>query len=201
MKKIFFITLGILSAVSLFQSCQQRDKTKDAATETVITQTGRDYMQEGNAITQKTFDTLKATLIKMMNEKGPAEATEYCNVNAYAITDVYASQGITVERTSLRYRNPKNAPDSFETFILSAYRDAKEKGDSLKPRIERSPDGTTHFFKPILLQSMCQTCHGDPTKDIPVEVFKKIQALYSTDLALNFKEGDLRGMWHITFKP
>ena len=57
-----------------------------------------------------------------------------------------------------------------------------------------------HFFKPILLQAMCLNCHGSPGQDIQSPTLARIQQLYPDDRAVNFKEGDLRGVWHIIFK-
>ena len=57
-----------------------------------------------------------------------------------------------------------------------------------------------HFFKPILLQAMCLNCHGSPGEHIQAPTLARIQQLYPNDRAVNFKEGDLRGVWHIIFK-
>jgi hypothetical protein len=46
---------------------------------------------------------------------------------------------------------------------------------------------------------MCLNCHGTPGKHIQDATLTKIQQLYPEDRAVNFKEGDLRGLWHIIF--
>ena len=58
-----------------------------------------------------------------------------------------------------------------------------------------------HFFKPILLQPLCLNCHGTPGKQIQNSTLAKIQVLYPSDQAFDYKEGDLRGVWHIVFNP
>jgi cytochrome c553 len=47
---------------------------------------------------------------------------------------------------------------------------------------------------------MCLNCHGAPGKEIAAATVSKIQELYPDDSAVDFKEGDLRGVWHIVFK-
>jgi hypothetical protein len=42
-------------------------------------------------------------------------------------------------------------------------------------------------------------CHGTPGKHIQDATLTRIQQLYPEDRAVNFKEGDLRGLWHIIF--
>ena len=71
--------------------------------------------------------------------------------------------------------------------------------DSIKPITEESKNGEVHFYKPIMLQQMCASCHGSKSKDIQPSVWKAINTLYPLDMAYDFKTGDLRGMWHITF--
>jgi hypothetical protein len=58
-----------------------------------------------------------------------------------------------------------------------------------------------HFFKPILLQPLCLNCHGTPGKQIQNSTLAKIQLLYPGDQAFDYREGDLRGVWHIVFNP
>jgi hypothetical protein len=47
---------------------------------------------------------------------------------------------------------------------------------------------------------MCLACHGDPQKDIQPAVLQTISKLYPDDKAIGYKEGDLRGAWHIIFR-
>jgi hypothetical protein len=49
------------------------------------------------------------------------------------------------------------------------------------------------------MQGMCLSCHGK-REQIPAPTLNAINQLYPNDKAFDFKEGDLRGIWHITFK-
>jgi hypothetical protein len=49
-----------------------------------------------------------------------------------------------------------------------------------------------HFAKPIVLQSACFACHGNPEQISP-EVKSKLSELYPNDKAINYQAGQLRG--------
>jgi hypothetical protein len=156
------------------------------------------YSIRGDSIVKLTFDTLRTALIKSMGEKGAALSIEYCNINAYPITSLHAKEGITIRRTAERYRNPGNTPDSIEKIVLTNYLSTIDKKQPLESSIIESGN-KVHYFKPIILQAMCLNCHGDKNIEIQPDVWESIQQKYPGDLAYGFKEGDLRGAWHIIF--
>lgn len=157
------------------------------------------YTKKGNQIVALTFDTLRNSLLHAINSKGMEEAITFCNERAYPITATYADS-VAIRRTASRYRNPKNEPDSLERLILGEMSEQVLSSGKPGTKIVRSSSGEIHFFKPILLQPMCLNCHGTPGKEIVAATTLKIQELYPEDRAVDFKEGDLRGVWHIIFK-
>lgn len=159
------------------------------------------YVQRGDSISSATFDTLSKTLRYVMQTAGADSAIRFCNEQAYPITAIYASSGVHVIRTSLKFRNPANEPDELENLILHEFKATQQAGEELKPVIRHNKNGTIHYFKPILLQGMCITCHGNPASDIPDLVKNALNTLYPNDQAIGYQVGDLRGMWHIQFKP
>jgi hypothetical protein len=56
------------------------------------------------------------------------------------------------------------------------------------------PDGGKefHYAKPILMQPMCLSCHGN-SEQISAEVKAKLSELYPNDKAINYEAGQLRG--------
>lgn len=159
------------------------------------------FIQQGNRIVARSFDTLRNSLLSAIASKGMEGAITFCNAEAYPITAIYADS-VVIKRTSLRYRNPVNKPDSLELIMLTAM--SKEMKSSQTPQVkivrERSA-GEIHFFKPILTQVMCLNCHGTAGVQVKENTLAKIHQLYPEDRAMNFKEGDLRGVWHIIFNP
>ena len=81
-----------------------------------------DYSDEVEASreTVKEFmQTLKKELQTSMQEGGPVNAVSVCNLTAPAIANTYSVRnGWEVGRTSLKLRNPKNAPDAWETGLV-----------------------------------------------------------------------------------
>jgi hypothetical protein len=158
------------------------------------------YINAGNKIVALTFDTLRSSLLQTISSQGFPGAITFCSEKAYTITSTY-TDSVTVRRTALRCRNPDNRPDSLELSVLNAmdtqFKAAKTADVNL---VRNSTSGEIHFFKPIMLQPVCLNCHGDPSKQIQPATLTRIRELYPEDQAVNFKEGGLRGVWHIVFK-
>lgn len=188
MKRLLLFT-GFAASIFVSMQCSQQ-KTERSQTELIPDSV---YIREGNIIVTKTFDTLRSTLTLTMAEKGFVQAISLCNEAAYPITLVYAKEGITIRRASDRYRNPKNMADSLESAILAEFK--KDRS----PRVVRMKD-EVHYIKPIVVQAMCLYCHGLPDTEIKPEVLAAIREKYPDDRATGYREGDLRGLWHVVFK-
>jgi len=56
------------------------------------------------------------------------------------------------------------------------------------------------YYKPITIaMPSCLKCHGSSGKEIDTKTLEIIRKNYPEDQATGYKEGDLRGMWKITF--
>lgn len=188
---IFYISIQL---IALFAACNNSNKSKDNIKS--------EYTIMGNSIVKKTFDTLRSSLKTAISQSGFEGAVPYCQTVAYSLTNIYASDSVTISRKALKYRNPANKPDATEERILKIFFSLKAQGivnDSIKSITEVSKKGEVHFYKPIMLQQMCAPCHGSKSADIQPSVWKAINTLYPLDMAYDFKTGDLRGMWHIIF--
>jgi len=189
-------TIGkILFSTGFLLSCQSNDTGKVG---TLSESEQRQYSTKGDSLVKLTFDTLRSALQQNMKEKGVAGTIEYCNLNAYAITSLYAKEGIAIRRTAEKYRNPGNSPDSIEKVVFALYTSLLRDKQPLENVVLES-SGNIHYFKPIILQAMCRNCHGITGSDIQPLVVEEIKRRYPADLATSFREGDLRGMWHIRF--
>lgn len=182
------IAVAALSAM-LFSSCTENKTTENAVV----------WKSKGDSLVTKTFDLLRNTLTKAIGEKGFVGAVEFCNTQALELTNSFTSEGITVKRSSDKLRNPANAPDTIEQRILSSFLQLKKENREIKPVLEKDAAGNHHYFKPIILQAMCLNCHGDKTTQIKPNVWNVIQQKYPADAAFDYKEGDLRGLWHVMF--
>jgi hypothetical protein len=191
MKKIAFI-LSIALLVNACESKNTGNKNRKNSDEAAA------YLLMGDSIAKMTFDTLRTTLLKAIGEKGFSGALAFCNTRALAVTDIYASEGITVSRVSDKNRNSKNVLSEYDWKEWAKYTGLAAKKDSLKSTIVYR-NHEFHYYKPILMQSMCLSCHGTSGKDISKDLLRVIDSLYPGDKARGYKQGDLRGMWHIVF--
>jgi hypothetical protein len=184
-----FGVFTVLSIWTLFAACTKKQHDQPVLADTPDSL----YIQQGDQLIAQTFDTLSKALIAAVNAGGFAHAVTFCNEKAYPITNTYATEGITIRRSSLKYRNPSNRPDSLEAAVLNDFLFSEAK-----PRLIRK-EGIVHYIKPILLQPMCLNCHGKKGEHILPEVQTAIDASYPDDQATGYAPRELRGIWHIAF--
>lgn len=185
MKKLFLI----IPVIAVFIKCRESTTVKNIS----------GLMQKGDTLIARTFDTLRNTLLQTIGEKGFPGAVSFCNTEALSLTNTYTAQGITIKRTSDKLRNPSNSPNEMEQKILSEYMGTKQNKLELKPVLEEDVAGNHHYFKPIIMQAMCLNCHGDKASQIKPDTWEAIHKKYPNDSAFDYKEGDLRGIWHVVF--
>jgi len=148
------------------------------------------------------FGTLKGELVKAMKEGGPVHAIQVCNTVAPHIADAKSEEhGLHIARTSLKVRNPGNAPDEWETQVLNQFEERKAGGEAIdtiaKAEVVETADGKKQFrfMKAIPTGEVCLKCHG---AEIAPEVAAKLDELYPEDKARGFSLGDIRGAFTIT---
>lgn len=157
------------------------------------------FKAKGDSLIAQTFDTLRNTLLREIGKNGFVGSVEFCNTNALPITNTYAGETVFIKRTSDKLRNPANAPDTMEQRLLAMYLSLKSGGRALEPVLEKDAAGNLHYFKPIIVQAMCLNCHGDKSLQIQPDTWQVIQLKYPSDAAFGYKEGEVRGMWHVKF--
>ncbi len=187
MKKLILLIGFAFLSLAIINFCDNRERITES-----------DYLKYGDSIVALTFDTLRIELFKAMAEKGLIGAVDYCRIHALDLTKIYEYGNVTVRRAAIKFRNPSNQADELESEIINNYINSKVVGDSLYSIIIEHKKHV-HFFKPIILQSACLPCHGKPIDEIPNELIEFLQTKYPNDQAKNFKVGDVRGIWHITF--
>jgi hypothetical protein len=186
---IYLVSVLILAATV---SCNTRQKS----TEAVKTNDTLVLLKLGDSITTQVQKVLLANVMQAMKEGGPVNAVSFCNVHAMPLTDSLAEEyNCLIQRVSDKYRNPANIPTVTDLEILSGMSTA----NAMKPLIV-SEDGHTVYYKPIKIgMPACLKCHGSKEKDIDSKTLEIIRQKYPEDLATDYKEGDLRGLWKITF--
>ncbi|MGF1466463.1 MAG: DUF3365 domain-containing protein [Sandaracinaceae bacterium] len=153
-------------------------------------------LDEARALAGRFMGELASALQTAIRERGAPAAIDVCATEAPGIaTQLSQREGWAVGRTSLRARNPRNAPSVRERAVLmrfEARHAAGEPAASLE-HAEVLGDGDAtyvHFMRAIPTGALCLTCHGS---EVTSDVLDAIRARYPADAATGYAAGDLRG--------
>jgi len=190
MKKL--ISVALLCTVPVSMAMAEQDDLKKRAA-------------ESKAVVQQFMGKLKGELGRAIKSGGPVEAIEVCHTVAPAIAQEQSKKhGWEVGRTSLKTRNPNNAPDEWETAVLKKFEERAAAGESPAKMayfevVEQDGKKAFRFMKaigmPPLNKAPCLKCHGE---NIDPAVAAKLDKLYPNDMARGYKPGMIRGAFTIT---
>jgi len=152
------------------------------------------------ALAKQLAAELKAALTEAL--KVSAEhAIDVCNTRAPEIAATIADEGkVTVGRTSLRVRNPANAPNAWQREVLETFQRRHADGEPLSSleysAVVETADGHAErrFMKAIPTEPLCVTCHG---RQLAPALERAIAAKYPDDAATGFDVGDVRGAVYV----
>jgi hypothetical protein len=165
--------------------------------------TGQDpapRVEASRAVVQEFMQQLKGALQQAMQSQGPVEAIAVCHEKAPQIAaDMSAAKGWDIGRTSLKLRNPSNAPDGWERAVLEDFE--RRKGEGASPAklehyefVEQGGERVFRYMKAIPTGDLCLVCHGE---NISEAVQNRLAELYPQDQATGFKPGDIRGAFTV----
>lgn len=177
------LLFGIVLAVIWWQQMQKELLARRTAWSTQqLDSLGRAFLQQMQG------------LLSTALERGPEIAVAVCADTAQRFTELFARQhGILVRRTALRWRNPRNQPDSTEAWWIAQFERWNAEGRSLDTVIVLESSTEERLLRPILIRTpQCLLCHGTP-ENIPPEVATALAERYPEDRARNFRLGDVRG--------
>lgn len=128
---------------------------------------------------------LKAELEAAVQDGGPVSALGVCRLKAPEIAKWISEQsGLDVRRTSLKPRNPLNAPKAWQTDVLRTFESRKAAGDDPATlRYSAIVDGEFRYVKAIPTAPVCLVCHGEA---LAQDVSAKLAELYPHDQATGF---------------
>jgi hypothetical protein len=156
---------------------------------------------ESRAAAQELGGALKSVLVAAMQAGGPVSAISVCNAKAPQIAGaISVRHGWEVGRTTLKVRNPANAPDAWERAVLERFERERAAGAAAASlefaETVQTEDGSVfRYMKAIPTGEVCLTCHGTA---LAPEVGERIAALYPRDQATGFGVGDIRGAFTIS---
>ncbi len=159
------------------------------------------YVSKGKEIAQTSFKELSSNLMQQMKLGGSAQAVPFCNLQAMSITNKIAEKyNVTIKRASNKVRNVANKASERELKIIKNYQKLKNSKKELIPIVEINSKGEKHFYAPIIVTANCLVCHGKKGKELSVKTDSIIKLIYINDTATEYIDGDLRGIWSISFK-
>jgi len=158
---------------------------------------------EARGLVKELGTDLKGKLVEAVQQGGPVNAIEVCHTEAPAIAQrISEGSGWKVGRTSLKVRNPGNAPDPWEVKVLQSFEERKAAGESLETMeysevVEADGAKSFRYMKPIPTAPVCLNCHGT---ELAPGVAQALDQLYPEDKARGFSTGDIRGAFTLS-KP
>ncbi len=182
--------LPLLLAALLTGCASHQKKPLDKETE-------KEVASLGQMAVKKLMGELKSNLGTALKEGGFPKAIEFCSGKAEELTEKVNKElaVVKVKRVSDKFRNPKNRPDELDQEVINEFKEELKEG-KLSPYKVKKFDGYFVYYKPILVSPFCLNCHGKPESMNP-EVLNAIREKYPNDRALNYRAGQLRGVFKV----
>lgn len=164
--------------------------------------------QTGESATAQIAQRLITELTAALSAGGPETAVEVCHTKALPLTNqpLRDEPSVTsVKRTSIRLRNPANAPDTAERAALEHVAALIAAGKPAPAFVVQKveADGAAaewRFYRSLTVQSACLACHGPSEAQSPA-LRTLLRERYPQDAATGYAVGDWRGFLRVTVQP
>lgn len=164
--------------------------------------------QAGEAASAILATRLVTELTAALGAGGPEKAVDVCHTKALPLTREPLPglpQVTAVKRTSLRLRNPANAPDAAEQAALdhvaALVADGQPAPALIVQKIETAGTAEPEWrlYRSIGVQAACLACHGAPETQPPA-LRALLRERYPHDAATGYAVGDWRGLIRVTVR-
>ena len=182
-------------------ACMSNTKGKCKHMQQAETDTLEKFKSLGKKYASASKAALGKKLMSAIAKNGPDGAVEFCNINALSLTDSLSlAYGAQIRRVTDKPRNPLNKASSRELIHIEDFKEKLATGNALEPVLDLNKDGQVTFYSPIITNAMCLQCHGKPEVQIVTSTLSRLDMLYQKDMAREYKEDEVRGIWAISFK-
>lgn len=151
---------------------------------------------------RKAASSVPPKLLQVLTEEiakgGPQSAIGVCSEKAPQMAKAASEQsGWAIRRVSLRNRNPKAIPDTWERAALEDFdrRAAAGESPATLEKWEAVASGDKkeyRYIRALPVQQICLSCHGAPETLAP-EVTAQLQTRYPGDKGVGYTLGQIRG--------
>lgn len=198
MKSTGILIFSTLAGLLYFTGCKETPKSDKKLDR--VESPSKDYAEIGSNYAQSTQKELGKNLKGAIQKEGTLGAMEFCNVQAYPLTDSMAVvHQAKIKRVTDKPRNPTNQANDVELGYIESFKNTIASGDEVAP-IVTEENGQVHFYSPIVTNAMCLQCHGKPKEQIQPATMTKLQELYPADQAIGYTENEVRGIWALVFE-
>lgn len=148
---------------------------------------------------------LKTNLLAQMKSNGIDSAISFCAVEAIPLTEKINREfdGFILKRTSSKFRNSNNRPDSLELEAIKYFETMMAESGKLPDHyLQKYLHGgkpTYRYYKPLKTGGLCLNCHGRE-ENIASSVKLLLQKRYPEDKATGYKLDEFRGLMRAEFK-
>lgn len=161
--------------------------------------------QAGENTIQQVGNKLIREVNQLLATKGAEDAIDGLHLKTLPFPAAAPGQPrvIAVRRTSLRVRNPANAPDSADLAALMSIEKDLVDGNSPPPVLMQHVEASGlmpaewRVYRPISVMPACLACHG-PVESLSPGVKAKLARLYPEDKAVNYAPHDWRGVIRVS---
>jgi hypothetical protein len=164
--------------------------------------------REVREIGERAINRLGVTLVNevavAVSKSGAEKALDVCHLKALPLTGEIVSgmpRITAVKRTSLKVRNPANAPDAADQLALEKVDKDIQSGTLPKVLLQRvdRPGAKPEWrvYRPVGMAQQCVTCHG-PTESLTPELRARLGELYPKDQATGYAAGQWRGLLRVS---
>ncbi|GJQ58335.1 MAG: DUF3365 domain-containing protein [Candidatus Scalindua sp. AMX11] len=190
-----FITITLLWSITLtriYAESRECDHTKCVKT---LADTTIDMLIATRSVVAKNQDLINVDPVSgNYYFKGFVPAM----VGSEVANDFSLMTGHKLKQTSLKLRNPNNAPDEWEEKVLRSFEaSGYPKGAGFGEALVTGDNKIYRYMKPIYVEKACLECHSTK-KNLRPEIRKFLEERYPYDHAFGYKEGDVRGGISIT---
>ncbi|MGB5385618.1 MAG: DUF3365 domain-containing protein [Eudoraea sp.] len=158
------------------------------------------YKKLGKKFAAEAKGVLGKKLVQAITEKGPDGAVKFCNISALPLTDsISLAHGAKIRRVSDKPRNPLNKANEKELVYIADFKKMLASAKAVDPILDIT-NGQIDFYYPITTNAMCLQCHGVSVEQIATPTLAILDKLYPKDMARDYQDNEVRGIWAISFK-
>jgi hypothetical protein len=184
----------LVMLVSFSLGCSSSDEVENL-TQTAPTNGTDGEMQDAARLLVSGFQaSLKAELMNAVKEGGVVNAIGVCQVKAPQVADSFSREAWSIKRVTEKPRNRLNKADAHEQEILGLFADTLKKLEFFDEWADSEAKTGYTYYQPINIGAFCLNCHG-PSTTIDEGVASALQEKYPEDEAVDYRAGDLRGMF------